>query len=227
MSSCKLFFQVAQAQIEEAEYMRKRLNDENCVTDSKPSTATPPSADAKAGSKKSAADIAAEVADRLASSTSSQYIMSSVLSTFAAEGGLTKTTTVSNPFSVNNSVSKPEYIPSQPYQTVLMPQATLIPNSQPQYHTIPNPHSQQYLQSSSGVVTSYAYANVNIPPLPTRPPPPPPTPPSYLMSPMIPLGLTHQPMQMTQHPPPAPSFRPMPPLQQQSGMVFYDHTHSQ
>lgn len=232
--------QVAQAQSEEAENMRKRLDDENYVADSKPSTATPPSvaADAKAGSKKSAADIAAEVADRLAASTSSQYIMSSVLSTFAAEeaknAGLTKTTTVSNSFS---AVSKPEQpLPvsdhnvfmtkqtlnlsaNSPYQTVLMPQPTLIPNSQAQYHSLPNPHSQQYMQQpSGGIVTSYAYANV--PPLPAGPPPPPP--PSYMMSPMVPL--THQQMQMSHQaalPPAPPSFRPLQP----SGMVFYAHPH--
>ncbi|XP_024964486.1 regulation of nuclear pre-mRNA domain-containing protein 1A isoform X1 [Cynara cardunculus var. scolymus] len=234
--------QVAQAQSEEAENMRKQLDDENYVADSKPSTATPPSvaADAKAGSKKSAADIAAEVADRLAASTSSQYIMSSVLSTFAAEeaknAGLTKTTTVSNSFS---AVSKPErplpvsdhnvFMTSQtlnlsangPYQTVLIPQPTLIPNSQAQYHSLSNPHSQQYMQQpSGGIVTSYAYANV--PPLPAGPPPPPP--PSYMMSPMVPL--THQQMQMSHQAAlpqqaPTPSFRPIQP----SGMVFYAHPH--
>nr|XP_043606674.1 regulation of nuclear pre-mRNA domain-containing protein 1B isoform X1 [Erigeron canadensis] len=216
--------QVAQAQTEEVMDIRKRLDDENYVADSKPSTASSPS-----GSKKSASNIAAEVADRLAASTSSQYIMSSVLSTFAAEEGLSKTTTVSNSLSASNSVTKPEITSSQThlpanghYQTVLMPQPTVIPSSQPQYHTISNPHSQQYLQPSGGMVTSYAYASNNVPPLPTGPPPVAPAPPSYMMSPMVPL--THQPMQMTQQLPQQPNFRPLPPLQP-PGMVFYAHPH--
>ncbi|KAD7117540.1 hypothetical protein R6Q59_005844 [Mikania micrantha] len=194
--------QVAQAQTEEAENMRKRLDDENYV---KPWTAPPqPPPQSDDGSKKSAADIAAEVADRLAASTSSQYIMSSVLSTFAAEEGLAKTTTVSNSF----SVAKPEFMPSHlstngSYQTVLMPPQPTP--SQPQYHTIPNPHSQQYLQP----VYPYGNVNVSIPPL--HPPP------SYMMSAMVPL--THQ-----QPPPPPPSFSNITPPLQQPGMVYYHHS---
>ncbi|KAJ9564766.1 hypothetical protein OSB04_000732 [Centaurea solstitialis] len=228
--------QVAQAQSEEAENMRKQLDDENYVADSKPSTASSPSvaSDPKSGSKKSAADIAAEVADRLAASTSSQYIMSSVLSTFAAEeaknAGLAKTATVSKPEQPLPVSDHNVFMTSQTlnlssngqYQTVLMPQPTLIPNSQPQYHSLQNPHSQQYMQQpTGGIVTSYAYANV--PPLPAGPPPP--APPSYMMSPMVPL--THQQMQMNhqaalpQQPPAPPSFRPLQP----SGMVFYAHPH--
>ncbi|KAK1423725.1 hypothetical protein QVD17_19033 [Tagetes erecta] len=194
--------QVAQAQTKEAENMRKQLDDENYVESG---------AD---GSKKSAANIAAEVADRLAASTSSQYIMSSVLSTFAAEEGLSKTTTASNSF----SASKPEFMPSQApplsangsYQPVLLPhQPALVTNSQPQYHTILNPHSQPYLQPS------YPYGNVNvsIPPLAQ--------PPSYMMSAMVPL--THQRPPMA---PPPPNFSTIPttPLQP-PGMMFYGHPH--
>lgn len=205
--------QVAQAQTEEAENTRKRLDDETYVGDSKPSIATPPSGSGSgSGSKKSAADIAAEVADRLAASTSSQFIMSSVLSTFAAEEGLSKTTTASTSFSPNNN--KPQTPHSHisaaangsPYQTVIIPQPTLVPNSQPQYQ-------QQYMQpAGGGIVTSYAYSNLNVaPPLPA--------PSSYMMSPMVPLN--HQPMQMNPPPPSAPSFRPLQP----SGMLFYSHPH--
>lgn len=235
--------QVAQAQAEEAGNMRKQLDDENYVADSKPSTATPPTVDAnaKVGTNKTAAAIAAEVADKLTASSSSQYIMSSVLSTFAAQeaksAGLTKTS------SINNSTSKTEqpltvsdhniFMPAppinlqsnSPYQTVLMSQPTQIPNSQAQYHTLSNPPAPQYLQPSGGIVTSYAYGS--IPPLPPGPPPPPP--PSYMMSPMVPL--THQSLQISQHhqplpqlPPPPPSFRPLGPMQP-SGMVFYTHPH--
>lgn len=230
--------------------MRKRLDDENYVADLKPSTATPPTVDAnaKVGAKKTAAAIAAEVADKLAASSSSQYIMSSVLSTFAAEeaksAGFTKST------SINNSNSKTEqpfavsdrtiYMPAptinlpsnSPYQTVLVPQPSQIPNSQSQYHTLSNPPVPQYMQPSGGIVTSYAYGS--IPSLPPGPPPPPP--PLYMMSPMVPL--THQSLQMTQQqqqltlghqplpqqPPPPPSFRPLGPMQP-SRMVFYTHPH--
>ncbi|XP_071703112.1 uncharacterized protein [Rutidosis leptorrhynchoides] len=199
--------QVAQAQTEEAETIRKRLDDKNYVADFKPSSATPPVVDTKAGSKKSAADIAAEVADRLAASTSSQYIMSSVLSTFAAEKGLTKTTTA--------PISKPEFTPTQTqvstnngaYQNVIMPQPTLVPTSQPQY-------MQQYMQQpNNGIMTSYTYGNVNIPPMPVGPAPTPQ--PSYMMSPMVPLTHPNQPMQMTQQPHGPPGFTPP------NGMMFY------
>ncbi|TKY47628.1 Regulation of nuclear pre-mRNA domain-containing protein 1B [Spatholobus suberectus] len=63
--------QVAQAQVEEACNMRKLLDSEDSSQ--------------KASTAKSAAVIAAEVADKLAASSSSQLIMTSVLSTFAAE----------------------------------------------------------------------------------------------------------------------------------------------
>ncbi|CAK9166938.1 unnamed protein product [Ilex paraguariensis] len=210
--------QVAQAQTEEASNMRKRLDDENYVADSKPSTATPPSVDAntKAGKepKKTAAAIAAEVADRLAASSSSQYIMSSVLSSFAAEeaknAGLTKSST-------SNSMAKPEqphtisdpnvFMSAQPlnpsnnpYQSVLVSQPTIhsqIPISQAQYHTLPNAPSQPYLQPSGGIVSSYGYAS--IPPLPPAPSPPPPLPLSYMVNPMMPL--TQQQLQINHHQP--------------------------
>lgn len=220
-----LDIQVAQAQAEEAGNMRKQLYDENYVADSKPSTATPPPVDANANagqaSKKSAAAIAAEVADKLTASTSSQYIMSSVLSSFAAQEaksvGLTNPSTVSSSFPaqpnnvVSNSISKPEqaypvsdpnaFIPAQPvnnnpYHSVMVPQPTMqnqIPNSQAQYITLANTPPQQYLQPSGNIVTSYGYGNVT--PLPQGPPPPP----GYMMSPMMPLT-HHQPLAMGHHP---------------------------
>lgn len=256
--------QVAQAQADEAGNLRKLLDDENYVADSKPSTATPPPVDANAKGgqtpKKSAAAIAAEVADRLAASSSSQYIMSSVLSSFAAQeaknAGLTKPSAVSNSFPtqpnniVSNSISKPEqaypvsdpntFMPAQPlnnnhYHSVMVPQPTMqsqVPNSQAQYITLTNPPSQQYLQPSGSIVTTYGYGNV--PPLPQGPPPPP----GYMMSPMVPLtqqqpltfghqpsALTQQnPMQMPQQPPAPPSFRPLGALQP-PGMVYYALPH--
>ncbi|XP_057807061.1 LOW QUALITY PROTEIN: uncharacterized protein LOC131021785 [Salvia miltiorrhiza] len=101
--------QVAQAQVEEATSMRKQLH-EGRVFELKPSTDD--NANSEQTSKKSAAAIAAEVADRLAASTSSQYIMTSVLSTFAAEAakgaGLTSSSTTTTSFSSSqsNSMSK-------------------------------------------------------------------------------------------------------------------------
>ncbi|XP_076916384.1 uncharacterized protein LOC143576076 [Bidens hawaiensis] len=128
--------QVAQAQREEAKNTRKRLEDENYITDIKA-----PSVDAP---KKSASNIAAQVADRLTASTSSQYIMSSVLSSLAAEQGLTKT----SPLSVS-------------YQP-------LLPNSQqPQFM---QPPSHQYLQPPA---TTFPYGGVSTPPMPMPTPPPP------------------------------------------------------
>ncbi|KAB1199757.1 hypothetical protein CJ030_MR6G013872 [Morella rubra] len=67
--------------------MQKQLDDEDYI--SKPSTETTSPVDGNTKteqpSKKSTAAIAAEVADKLAASISSQLIMTSVLSTFAAE----------------------------------------------------------------------------------------------------------------------------------------------
>ncbi|KAK3014000.1 hypothetical protein RJ639_010185 [Escallonia herrerae] len=233
--------QVAQAQTEEARNMRKRLDEENYVSNSKASSATPPvgDVDAKAGqgSKKTAAAIAAEVADRLAASSSSQYIMSSVLSTFAAEeaksAGLTKASTATN----SNSKTDPP-LPAVSDPNGFMPtnssyQSVLVPQTQAQYHKLTNPPSHQYLHPSGGIVTTYGHGSV--PPLPPGPPPPPP--PSYMLSPMVPL--TQQPLQMTHQPslltlqqplslphqPPAPpSFRPLGPMQP-PGMVYYAHHH--
>ncbi|XP_011097607.1 regulation of nuclear pre-mRNA domain-containing protein 1B [Sesamum indicum] len=201
--------QVAQAQVEEATNMRIRL-DEDHVFESKPScTSTDASAKQEQTSKKSAAAIAAEVADKLAASSSSQYIMTSVLSTFAAEeaknAGLTTSSTSTTSFSLsfNSPMSKSEnlrpisdpnvFMPPQltppqnnPYQSIVVPQPSIpgqISSSQAHYHSIPNPTSLQYMQPSGGIAGSYDYGS--LPPLP--PGPPPPAPPSFMVSPMVPL----------------------------------------
>ncbi|BFG35347.1 hypothetical protein CerSpe_216210 [Prunus speciosa] len=259
LENVRTHMQVAQAQAEEATNMRKQLNDEDYVF--KPSSATSPPTDgnSKGGQtpRKSAAAIAALVADKLAASSSSQLIMASVLSTFAAEeaknAGLTKPSTSSNSFtsmpksSGTDSMSKPErsmpvsdanvFMSAQPpavppnhsYQSALVPQPqNQAPTSQGQFHMLPNPPSQQYLQPAGGVMSSYGYGS--IPPLPLGPPPPPP----HMVSPMVPL--TQQPLQMNQQAvqitqqqpipltqqPPAPSFRPLQP----PGMVYYGHPHN-
>ncbi|KAF2284110.1 hypothetical protein GH714_019135 [Hevea brasiliensis] len=212
--------QVAQAQAEEANNMRKRLNDEDYV----PSASTTQLIDtnAKAGqtTKRTAAAIAAEVADKLAASSSSQMIMHSVLSTFAAEeaknAGLTKVSTPSNSLaavptnSVIDSLSKPEKSLAISDPSVFMPAGSLSAPSNHSYQpvllsppTMQNqahssqaqfhmlPNpSQQYLQPSGGIMTPYGYGSIS--PLPPGPPPPPP----YMVSPMVPLA--QQPSQITQ-----------------------------
>ncbi|KAL2504580.1 ENTH/VHS family protein [Abeliophyllum distichum] len=227
--------QVAQAQAEEAANMQKHLNEDH-VTDSKASVA---SADTNTNpaktTKKTASAIAAEVADKLAASSSSQYIMTSVLSTFAAEeaknAGIVKSSTSSTSFSsvfntpMSKSVSdqtvfmaaqQPNPPQNNPYQSHMVPLPSIqgqISNSQSLYHSLPKPPSQQYLQPSGGIVGSYDYGS--LPPLPPGPPPPPPS--SYMMSSMVPF--TQQPPQMTQQQPLMMGHQPSTLSQQQTGPV--------
>ncbi|KAL8475050.1 hypothetical protein ACS0TY_031465 [Phlomoides rotata] len=218
--------QVAQAQVEEAANMRKQL-DEDRVFDSKPPT-TSKDANSKTEqtSKKSASAIAAEVADKLAASTYSQYIMTSVLSTFAAEeaknAGLTTPATSATSFSSGKvPISDPNTFVPNPYQTSIQGQ---VSNSQAHYHSIPNPTSVQYMQPSGGIAGSYDYGNLN-----SLPPPP------YMVSSMVPLMQQQmvqmgqqqpstlpqqQPMMLSQQTPG--SFRPLAPMQT-PGMVYYNH----
>uniref|UniRef100_A0A7N1A3Z0 CID domain-containing protein n=1 Tax=Kalanchoe fedtschenkoi TaxID=63787 RepID=A0A7N1A3Z0_KALFE len=163
--------QVAVALIGDAGTWRKRLTDDYYVAVPKISTEDVLATDANSktvqGSKKTAAAIAAEVADKLAASTSSQYIMSSVLSTFAAEevktAGLAKISSANSfppmPMTPSNSNGIPNHTPvstsdqniydatqSQafagqqniPYQSVYV--------SQPVIQTpTPNPQAQYHL----------------------------------------------------------------------------------
>ncbi|GMI99410.1 hypothetical protein HRI_003610300 [Hibiscus trionum] len=227
--------QVAQAQADEAFNMRKRLCDEDYVSTSSATTISSIDGNAKAGEtpKRTAASIAAEVADKLAASSSSQMIMHSVLSTFAAEEaknvGLIKASTQSNSLnSVADAISKSEKLlavadsnslmPAQPicapinhsYQSVLVPQPSVqsqTTSSQPQYHMHPNIAAQQFLQSSGQTLTPYGtYGGMQ--PLPPGPPPPPP----YMVSPMVPM--TAQPLPITQQQP-MPSGQQTTPLTQQ------------
>ncbi|XP_023552092.1 regulation of nuclear pre-mRNA domain-containing protein 1B-like isoform X3 [Cucurbita pepo subsp. pepo] len=205
--------QVAQAQAEDAKNMQNRLNDEA---------------------------IAAEVADKLAASSSSQMIMTSVLSTFAAEEAkntvLTKTNNGSNAFTPNpvrsaNSITKPEasaivsdpnvFMSMQPlpapanhsYQSVMVPQPAMqsqAPNSQTPYQMLPNTPSQPYMQLSNGVLTPYGYGR-----LPSSTPvPPPPIP--RMVSPMVSLTqqMLQQPMPLAQQPSPMIQTQPVPFAQQ-------------
>ncbi|KAK7311153.1 hypothetical protein RJT34_09094 [Clitoria ternatea] len=220
--------QVAQAQVEEASNMRQRLDSEDSSW--KPSTAT----SATDTNGKSAAAIAAEVADKLAASLSSQLIMASVLSTFAAEeaknAGLTSESTSKHEVSMPSSdpqvtMATQQLIatPNTSYPSVLVAKPTLQNSAsapQGQYHMLGSPSSQQYIQSTGGVVSMYGYGSI-----PLVPPPPPP----HVVGAMVPL--THQTLQITPHQPllitnqaPAPpSFRPLQP----PGVVYYaNHQHS-
>ncbi|KAL6554833.1 hypothetical protein OROGR_006091 [Orobanche gracilis] len=233
--------QVAQAQVEEAANMRMQLNDENRVFDSKPLIATSTEANGKTDqtSKKSAAAVAAEVAEKLMASSSSQYIMTSVLSTFAAQEAQNVG------FTTSSSASKPE--PPQPvldpnnvfinpaqntnnhnnnnnlYQSVVVGPpsvATQFSNTQAHYQSIPNnPPSMQYMQPPSSGMGSYDYGGLM---------PPQPCPPSYMVNSMVPL-IQQPPPQMTQQQmlplsqPPGPgpaSFRHLGPG---PGMMYYTH----
>lgn len=236
--------EVAQAQVEEASNMRKRLDEDSSY---KASTATSSVTDvnikSEPATKKSAAAIAAEVADKLAASSSSQFIMTSVLSSFAAEEAKNVSLT-------SESMSKPEksipisdpnvFMSSQQliatsnhsYPPAMVPQPTLqnpTATSQSQYQLLGNSSSHHYLQSTGGVITPYGYGSV--PPLPLGPPPP------HMVGPMVPLThqtmqisqqqpaaiAPHQPIKLTQQAPVPPSFRPLQP----PGMVYYgNHQHS-
>ena len=220
--------------------MRKRLDNED--SSQKASTATTSATDAiaksEAATKKSAAAIAAEVADKLTASSSSQLIMTSVLSTFAAEeaknAGLTSEPTLKQEKSMPNSdphvlMSTQQLIaaPNHSYPSVLVTQPTMqntAPASQGQYHMLINPSSQQYVQSTGGVISPYCYGSI-----PPVPPPPPPPPPPHVVGAMVPLAhqtlpiTQHQPVPIAQQAPAPPSFRPLQP----PGMVYYtNHQHS-
>ncbi|KAL3613421.1 hypothetical protein CASFOL_042684 [Castilleja foliolosa] len=216
--------QVAQAQAEEAKNMRTRLDDEDRVFDPKPLTNSNDKTEQT--SKKSAAAIAAMVADKLAASTSSQYIMSSVLSTFAAQEAQSAGLTTSKSENPNNNVFvNPAQNNNSSYQSVVVghPSAQ-IPNSQTHYQSVPNnnPPPLQYIQQQQQPAGGpYEYGGL----MPAQPGAP-----SYMVSPMVPL-MQQQPQQMTQQqmltmahqqqsqqPPTAASFRPLAP-----GMVYYTH----
>ncbi|GMH24196.1 hypothetical protein Nepgr_026039 [Nepenthes gracilis] len=239
--------QVAQALVEEASYMKERLSDENYIAVSKPATETAISTDlnSTAGrtSKRTAADIAAEVADKLAASSSSQLIMTSVLSTFAAEeaknAGLTTTTSVPNSYtpipanSVPNLMSKleqpmpvsdpnvfmtgqPASAPSNhPYQSILVAKTGMqSPSSSSQSQYQLLPNTpSQHYMQTSGVTSAYGCYG-SLPPLPQGPPlPPPPEAQSHIMGLMMPL--VHQPLQLTQQQMPSVVQQSAPLTQQQ------------
>ncbi|XP_051117913.1 uncharacterized protein LOC127242417 [Andrographis paniculata] len=226
LENLRTHIQVAEAQVEEAASMRSRLEDEDHVFEPKPSTPST-GADTKSEetAKKSAAAIAAEVADKLTASSSSQYIMTSVLSSFAAEeaknAGLTASSTPSSSILTSENLPSTYMMQVNPSQSghyqsvsVAVPQTT-IANSQAHYLSVPNPNTLQYMQQqqqpSGGMMSSYDYGSLP-PPLPPGPPPPP-----YMMGPMVPMMQQQQ--QQQQALGSGGSFRPL----QAPGMVYYTH----
>ncbi|XP_010519842.1 PREDICTED: regulation of nuclear pre-mRNA domain-containing protein 1B-like isoform X2 [Tarenaya hassleriana] len=235
----------AQEQAEEAQDMQKRLNDEDYV--SKPittasvvdNTTTTTNTTGDQAPKAMATSLAAMVADKLSSCASSHMIMQSVLSSLAAEA--TKTAGLSKPessvpVSDTNAFGPPN--PSYSNSTML-PQSTVqtqnhnqnqTPTSQVQYHAIPNPPTQQFLQPPG--ISPYSFGNIPLmtpapppPPPPhlmggqvgsgNQPPPPPPPPPLQMPQPVT---LPANPPQKSQQ---GPTFQPLQP----PGMMYYGQPH--
>ncbi|CAA6658801.1 unnamed protein product [Spirodela intermedia] len=244
LESVRTQLQVAQAQIDEATNMCRRLNNEPPI----PRQANMGILGADKP-KKTAAAIAAEIADKLTASSRSQQIMTSVLSSFAAEEA--KNANLSSAAGLPNSdgrpiaVSETGFVPAQSlggtsahqHQAVLVPQQAMQSQAsmpQPQYSVFPNP--PQYSVQPSGAVligVPYTYSNL--------PPPPPPVQVMNLARPQLTQQQQQQQQQQqgmaimqTPAPPPPPpmamqgsmtlqpalpSYRPL----QSSGMAFYQH----
>ncbi|XP_042390344.1 regulation of nuclear pre-mRNA domain-containing protein 1B-like isoform X1 [Zingiber officinale] len=240
LENARTQLQLAQAMVEVAANMQRRLNNEPLLADSNgPSTK---------GQKKTAAAIAAEVADKLAASTHSQQIMTSVLSTFAAEAaknvGLATSSNPSNSYSITPpdrrmAAEKPSpisdttasaLIPLQPIvvSTQHQPQAVLVQQghvqsqpsaSQTQFNMYPV-STQQYLQPSGGVMIGLPYTFNALTP-------PPPSPQIINLARPSPLPQQQQPMAMMQPPPPPPMpltmNQPLPMNQQPPQFTFQQH----
>lgn len=161
---------------------------------------------------------AAAIADKLAASTSSLQMMSSVLSSFAASeaknAGLMTSANNSNSFQgLENpkTVSSVNAAPSSATQAIpQQPQMVLVPH-QPVHVVAPQtpfqlvPPSQQYVQPS---VTRMPFGYSVPPPQFQSPPPPQYTVPGPTLTPQQTMPLTQQ---LTPLQPVAPSYRPLQP----------------
>jgi regulator of Ty1 transposition protein 103 len=117
--------------------------------------------------------------------------------------------------------------PNHSYPSVLVTQPTMhnaAPALQGQYNLYCNPPSQQYVQSTGGVISPYGYGN--IPPLQSVPPQPPFMNQTLQITQQQPVPTftnqtmqitQQQPVPVTQYAPAPPSFRPIQP----SGMMYY------
>ncbi|KAL0434014.1 UNVERIFIED_CONTAM: hypothetical protein Slati_2735700 [Sesamum latifolium] len=136
---------------------------------------------------KSVSEMAAELADKLVASSSSQEIMTSVLAKFVAEHA--KSTGRMTSSFCNDPMLKSErhnqfYIPPQP--TIHR-----LSSAQAQNQSITNPAPLQYVKPSGGFVSFHDYGLYR----PSLPGPPPGAPPSYMVSLLGPPP--HQPMPLT------------------------------
>ncbi|XP_078429649.1 ENTH/VHS family protein isoform X2 [Wolffia australiana] len=217
LESVRTQLQVARAQIDEAENMRRRLNNQPPIPKA---VRSPP--------QKSAAAMAAEIADKLTASSHSQQIMTSVLSSFVATEA--KNATLSSPAAAPPS-SEAWPIADASFH----PHPAVVASPPQQYNSFP-PMPHYGMQPSGPAVLiglPYQYTSLQ-PQLPPLPPPPsssvqlgnlarpqltpmsmslaPPMPPMPPMSMSAPMPL--QPM--------LPSYRPL----SSSGMNFFQH-HSQ
>ncbi|KAI4310692.1 hypothetical protein MLD38_035649 [Melastoma candidum] len=207
--------------------MRKQLTDENYIH--KPSTSgsqdNGTSLQESRTPRKTAASIAAEVVDKLAASTSSQLIMTSVLSSFAAEEAKNAGFTKSAPATEKPMMLAPSPAANHSFSHGLIPPQAVpsqIPTSQPLYQILPNPPTQPYIQPAGPAVASYGF--INFPASHGLPPPP------QMASPLVtaPPGFQQMvPNQMLTLAQPAvpvapkPPFRPLQPPQ----MMYYAHQH--
>ncbi|KAG1338535.1 formin-like protein 7 [Cocos nucifera] len=228
--------QLAQGMVEEAANMQRRLNDEPVVSANQSSSAEPPKPHTNGRAaqplKKSTAAIAAEVADKLAASTHSQQIMTSVLSTFAAEeaknAGLVtsanltssfttmetpdKRTKVEKPMPVSDSATTTAFVPVQPVvvsashqpQTVLRHQTSIQnqASATQPQYNLFQGPTQQYLQPSGGLPLMGVPYSYN-----AVPPLPPAAPQMMNLIRPLPLSQQQQSVALVQQPPPPP---PMP-----------------
>uniref|UniRef100_A0A0D9WA36 CID domain-containing protein n=1 Tax=Leersia perrieri TaxID=77586 RepID=A0A0D9WA36_9ORYZ len=210
--------QLAEAMVEEAANMQRRLKNEPVIPSSKPLS----NGQAKDQQKTAAAILA----DKIAASSNSQQILQSALSKFAAEEAKNSSETrqdkrlkIENSSQVPSVANAAAFVPIPPMVTTTaqQPQAILVqqtpmqnqpPAPQPQYNIYQAP-PHQFVQQPGGVMIGMAY-NMN-----TMTPPPPPPPQMMNLArvspsaPQQPMGI----MPQTQPPPPAPTM-----LQQQMPM---------
>ncbi|KAM0828849.1 hypothetical protein ACQ4PT_067270 [Festuca glaucescens] len=241
--------QLAEAMVEEAANMQRRLNNEPIV----PSSKLASSNGQVKGQQKTAAAI---LADKIAASSNSQQILQSALSKFAAENSSDihsdKRIKVDQSSQVPSVANAAAFVPMPPMvtttaqqpQTILVQQTPVqsqAPAPQPQYNIYQAP-PQHFVQQPGGLMMGMPYT------MNTMNPPPPPPPPQMMNlarpSPSTPqpqMGVMTQtqqqqpgqqmlqqqmqmnvvpPMQFTLQQSGAPPFRP---LQPPPGMQFFHH----
>ncbi|XP_010546401.1 PREDICTED: regulation of nuclear pre-mRNA domain-containing protein 1A-like [Tarenaya hassleriana] len=203
-----------QEQREEAENMQKWLKDEDYVLP-KPTTTVPVTVpttlDIGQAPKAMTGSLAAMVADKLSSCTSSHMIMQSVLSSLAAEATKTASLSSKPESSVPVSDNTNTFVPPNPSynnnNSAMLPQTTV--QNQTQFL---QPTTQQFLQPPG--MNPYGFSNI-----PLMPPPPPPP---HMMGPgnqpLPPLQMPANPPQQSQQ---GRTFQPLQP----PGMMYYGQPH--